>query len=94
MSKDSRIAVFTATVLCTGRMAQAQDKPNIHIIRGDDIGWNNPSADHRRMMGYQTPNIDRIAKEGALFTDWYGQQSCTAGRATFITGHLSLTPCF
>ncbi len=61
-------------------------KPNICIIWGDDIGWNNPSAYHRGMMGYQTPNIDRVAKEGGLFTDWYGQQSCTAGRACFITG--------
>lgn len=50
------------------------------------LGWNNPSAYHRGMMGYKTPNIDRIANEGALFTDWYGQQSCTAGRAAFITG--------
>ena len=53
---------------------------------GDDIGWFNISAYNLGMMGYRTPNIDRIAKEGALFTDWYGQQSCTAGRAAFITG--------
>ena len=61
-------------------------KPNILVIMGDDIGWFNPSCYHRGMMGYKTPNIDRIANEGALFTDWYGQQSCTAGRAAFITG--------
>jgi arylsulfatase len=61
-------------------------KPNILVIWGDDIGWFNPSVYHRGIMGYQTPNIDRIAAEGALFTDWYGQQSCTAGRAAFITG--------
>ena len=61
-------------------------KPNILVIMGDDIGWMNPSCYHRGMMGYQTPNIDRIANEGALFTDWYAQQSCTAGRAAFITG--------
>ncbi|TXS93049.1 arylsulfatase [Parahaliea maris] len=67
-------------------LVHAQDKPNILIIWGDDIGWMNPSAYHRGMMGYKTPNIDRIANEGALFTDWYGQQSCTAGRAAFITG--------
>jgi arylsulfatase len=66
--------------------ALAEDKPNILVIWGDDIGWMNPSAYHRGMMGYETPNIDRIADEGALFTDWYGQQSCTAGRAAFITG--------
>ncbi|MBV8970358.1 MAG: arylsulfatase [Verrucomicrobia bacterium] len=61
-------------------------KPNILIIWGDDIGWFNISAYNHGIMGYRTPNIDRIAKEGALFTDWYGQQSCTAGRAAFITG--------
>ena len=61
-------------------------QPNILVIWGDDIGWFNVSAYNHGVMGYQTPNIDRIAKEGALFTDWYGQQSCTAGRAAFITG--------
>jgi arylsulfatase len=67
--------------------AQAQQqKPNILVIMGDDIGWFNPSAYHQGIMGYQTPNIDRIAQEGARFTDWYGQQSCTAGRAAFVTG--------
>jgi arylsulfatase A-like enzyme len=64
----------------------AAKKPNILIIWGDDIGWFNISAYNHGIMGYRTPNIDRIAKEGALFTDWYGQQSCTAGRAAFITG--------
>src|SRR6187431_1300344 len=61
-------------------------KPNILFIMGDDIGWYNVSAYNLGVMGYRTPNIDRIAKEGALFTDWYGQQSCTAGRAAFVTG--------
>jgi arylsulfatase len=64
----------------------ATEKPNFLVVWGDDIGWNNPSAYHRGLMGYKTPNIDRIANEGALFTDWYGGQSCTAGRAAFITG--------
>ena len=64
----------------------AQDKPNILVIWGDDIGWSNVSVYNHGMMGYQTPNIDRIAKEGAMFTDWYAQQSCTAGRAAFILG--------
>ncbi len=64
----------------------AVKKPNILILWGDDIGQFNISAYNRGMMGYKTPNIDRIANEGALFTDWYGQQSCTAGRAAFITG--------
>lgn len=67
-------------------VAASGKKPNILIIWGDDIGWWNVSANNHGMMGYKTPNIDRIAKEGALFTDWYGQQSCTAGRACFITG--------
>src|SRR6266513_2950835 len=67
--------------------ANAQDKkPNILILWGDDIGYWNISAYNQGMMGYKTPNIDRVAKEGALFTDWYGQQSCTAGRAAFIIG--------
>ena len=61
-------------------------KPNILIIWGDDIGWFNISANNNGIMGYRTPNIDRVAKEGCLFTDWYGQQSCTAGRAAVITG--------
>ena len=65
---------------------QEQKKPNILVIMSDDIGIWNISAYHRGMMGGQTPNIDRIAKEGALFTDYYAQQSCTAGRASFITG--------
>jgi len=64
----------------------ASKKPNILIIWGDDIGWFNVSAYNHGLMGYRTPNIDRLAKEGTMFTDWYGQQSCTAGRAAFITG--------
>lgn len=80
-------ALLTAMALVAGS-AHAQDaaKPNILVIWGDDIGQFNVSAYNRGMMGYRTPNIDRLAAEGALFTDWYGQQSCTAGRAAFITG--------
>ena len=70
----------------------ADKKPNILIIWGDDIGYWNVSAYNQGMMGYKTPNIDRIAKEGALFTDWYGQQSCTAGRSAFITGQSASAP--
>jgi arylsulfatase A-like enzyme len=62
------------------------DKPNILILWGDDIGWWNISYNSRGQMGYRTPNIDRIANEGVAFTDYYGQQSCTAGRAAFMTG--------
>ena len=67
-------------------MGQKSDKPNFLVIWGDDIGWANISKYNHGMMGYQTPNIDRIANEGAMFTDWYAQQSCTAGRAAFIIG--------
>jgi arylsulfatase len=74
--------------LLAASTASAQQKPNILVIWGDDIGYWNISAYNQGMMGYITPNIDRIAKEGALFTDWYGQQSCTAGRACFITGQV------
>jgi arylsulfatase len=66
------------------------DKPNILFIMGDDIGWFNVSAYNHGVMGYRTPNIDRIATEGAMFTDFYGQQSCTAGRAAFITGQAPI----
>jgi arylsulfatase A-like enzyme len=82
------IAVLAATSLSSQVTAQeaAAKKPNILVIWGDDIGQFNVSAYNMGMMGYKTPNIDSIAKQGALFTDWYGQQSCTAGRAAFITG--------
>ncbi len=67
-------------------LAQAADKPNILVIWGDDVGQSNISAYTRGMMGYKTPNIDRIADEGMMFTDYYGEQSCTAGRSSFIMG--------
>lgn len=80
-------SLLTAASVLTPAVAQAPaKKPNILVIWGDDIGVFNVSAYNQGMMGYRTPNIDKIAKEGALFTDWYGQQSCTAGRAAFITG--------
>src|SRR5215510_8759670 len=63
-----------------------QKKPNILVIWGDDIGITNLSCYSHGVMGYQTPNIDRLAKEGMMFTDAYGEQSCTAGRSSFITG--------
>ena len=78
---------LVAVVPLLGGTAAAQtDKPNILVIWGDDIGQFNVGVYNMGMMGCKTPNIDRVAKEGALFTDWYGQQSCTAGRAAFITG--------
>lgn len=80
--------MLASTMLVCGAAAsvQAADKPNIVVIMADDVGLWNVSAYHRGMMGGSTPNIDRIAKEGALFTDYYAQQSCTAGRAAFILG--------
>jgi len=67
-------------------LAQNNEKPNILVVWGDDIGRSNISAYTMGMMGYRTPNIDRIADEGMIFTDYYGEQSCTAGRSSFITG--------
>jgi arylsulfatase A-like enzyme len=84
-----RTLVFACMVLAgmlSSLAAWAQQQPNILVIMADDIGYWNVSAYNRGMMGYRTPNIDRIANEGALFTDYYGQQSCTAGRAAFVTG--------
>jgi arylsulfatase len=78
--------IFTLLFVCIFGFTQAQDKPNILVIWGDDIGYSNISINNQGMMGYQTPNIDRIGKEGAVFTDWYSQQSCTAGRAAFVLG--------
>ena len=83
------VALILSVLLPTAALAAdapASKQPNILVIWGDDIGQFNISAYNMGMMGYRTPNIDRIGKEGATFTDWYGQQSCTAGRAAFITG--------
>jgi arylsulfatase A-like enzyme len=82
--------LFLATffVLLALPASAATDKPNILVILGDDVGITNISAYSHGLMGYQTPNIDRIAKDGALFTDYYAEQSCTAGRSSFITGQL------
>jgi arylsulfatase len=70
--------------------APSRQKPNILVIFGDDIGLTNISAYSMGLMGYRTPNIDRIAKEGMIFTDYYAEQSCTAGRSSFITGQATL----
>ena len=80
-------SLVAAHNLAVSAHAQATgQKPNIIVLWGDDIGVHNISAYNHGIMGYHTPNIDRIAKEGALFTDSYSQQSCTAGRASFILG--------
>ncbi len=84
-SKVLGILIFAVWTLSFTAYA-SDSKPNIVIIWGDDIGQTNVSAYSKGMMGYQTPNIDRVANEGVIFTDYYAEQSCTAGRAAFITG--------
>jgi hypothetical protein len=73
-----------------GKAAASDKKPNILVIFGDDIGQTNVSAYSMGVMGYRTPSIDRIAREGMIFTDYYAEQSCTAGRSSFITGQCTL----
>ena len=83
----SIVFLFIAGLSLTAGNTLAQsDKPNILVIWGDDIGYDNISAYNLGMMGYKTPNIDRLAREGALFTDFYAEQTCTAGRSAFILG--------
>jgi hypothetical protein len=82
--------VIAVTVSAAPAAAQQPQKPNILVIMADHVGYWNISAYNRCMMGYHTPNIDRIANDGAIFTDYYGQQSCPAGRAAFITGQSPL----
>ena len=77
-------SVFVASAPATAQ--QQQQKPNILFIMGDDIGWMQPSIYHRGLMVGETPNIDKIGHEGAMFTDYYAEQSCTAGRNAFFTG--------
>ena len=82
---------FFAGLLMFGSLAQAQtEKPNIVVIMGDDIGWFNIGAYHRGMMSGKTPNIDKLAAEGMMFTDYYAEASCTAGRANFVTGQIPM----
>jgi arylsulfatase len=83
-ARENLLLLLLMTGLCLSSFAQK--KPNILVIFGDDIGQSNISAYTHGLMGYQTPNIDRMAKEGTMFTDYYAENSCTAGRATFITG--------
>jgi len=88
MAWTVRWMLAAALCLSAGTAAAQSDRPNILVIWGDDVGITNISAYSHGLMGYQTPNIDRIASEGALFTDYYAEQSCTAGRASFITGQI------
>jgi arylsulfatase A-like enzyme len=91
LARSSAVAIAASVCLaCTVVQAQDQERPNILVIWGDDVGMWNISAYHRGMMGGETPNIDRIADEGMLFMDHYAQASCTAGRAAFITGQYPI----
>jgi arylsulfatase len=83
-------AATSVVVMSISAMASAAEKPNILVIFGDDIGQSNISAYSMGVVGYKTPNIDRIAHEGMLFTDYYAENSCTAGRSSFITGQTPL----
>src|SRR5947209_5740437 len=93
--KDTRrrllvlVTLFTVAAITTAS-ASAQPKPNIVVIMGDDIGIWNIGAYHRGMMAGRTPNLDKIAAEGVIFTDYYAEASCTAGRAAFVTGELPI----
>src|SRR6266568_1224098 len=69
---------------------QQQRRPNVLVIMGDDVGWFNVGAYHRGIMAGKTPNLDKLASEGVVFTDYYAEASCTAGRANFITGELPI----
>src|SRR5206468_10805333 len=84
--KTTTLAAVTLAVSTVSCFAQGANKPNILVIWGDDIGIANVSAYSDGLMGYETPNIDRIGKEGIRFLQYYGEQSCTAGRSAFLTG--------
>ena len=88
LSRTDQFALVNHNQMVTATLMQTGKKPNFLVIWGDDIGTWNISFNNRGMMGYRTPNIDRIAKEGLSFTDYYGQQSCTVGRAAFLGGNV------
>ena len=82
------LLVSLASMVALSAPALAQAKPNILFIMSDDVGVDNVSAYSHGLVGYRTPNLDRIANEGIAFTDYYAEQSCTAGRSAFITGQI------
>ena len=96
MKRSQRIVVVVVTLfvglgLAAPPPASAQaKKPNILVIMGDDVGWFNIGAYHRGIMSGKTPNLDKLAAAGMMFTDYYAEASCTAGRANFITGELPI----
>ncbi|MGO6901879.1 arylsulfatase, partial [Rhizobium ruizarguesonis] len=83
-------SALTTTLACPAVAQQQQSKPNILVIMGDDVGWFNVGAYHRGIMSGKTPNLDKLASDGMMFTDYYAEASCTAGRASFITGEIPL----
>src|SRR5262249_13430077 len=87
--RNALLALVSATVLAA-LPACAQQKPNILVIMGDDVGWFNIGAYHQGIMSGKTPNLDKLASQGMRFTDYYAEASCTAGRANFITGEIPL----
>ena len=91
ISSGAAVAVLALASALPTSSAMAQDKkPNIIVIMGDDIGWENVGAYHQGLMYNTTPNLDKLASEGIRFTDYYAEPSCTAGRANFITGELPI----
>src|SRR6476659_6276914 len=84
------LAVGMAAVVTAAPVVAQEKKPNILVIMGDDVGWLNIGAYHRGMMSGKTPNLDKLASQGMMFTDYYAEASCTAGRANFITGELRI----
>lgn len=94
LGKGKLLARAGAALATTAAVAPSEDrggkKPNIVFIMGDDVGWFNIGAYHRGMMGGKTPNLDKLASQGMIFTDYYAEPSCTAGRANFITGQLPI----
>jgi hypothetical protein len=91
MNRPFALVAVALLALLSGSPAAAQEKkPNIVVIMGDDIGMWNIGAYHRGLMAGRTPNLDKIAAEGVLFTDYYAEASCTAGRAAFVTGQLPI----
>src|ERR1700754_3108948 len=99
LSGSSLLAALSITGFTSPAQAQQQtpapaprpgQRPNIVFIMGDDVGWFNIGAYHRGMMSGKTPNLDKLASQGMMFTDYYAEASCTAGRAAFITGEIPL----
>ena len=84
------VVLCAATTMASVPASAQGQRPNILVIMGDDVGWFNIGAYHRGMMSGKTPNLDKLASEGMMFTDYYAEASCTAGRANFITGELPM----